>query len=35
VREADVYWMLNVLATISNGNHPYFAKDYQPPVRVR
>ena len=28
-RQADVKWMLDILSTITRGNHPYFAKGFR------
>ena len=29
----DKVWMLDILSTLVNRNHPFFAKDYVPPAR--
>ena len=31
----DRQWMLEVISTLSKGDHPYFAKSYMPPVQIK
>jgi hypothetical protein len=33
-REGDKAFMLDVISTLMQGNHPYFSKDYVPPKRI-
>ena len=34
LREGDKAFMLDVISTLTQGNHIYFNKDYVPPKRV-